>query len=169
MGTLGKAFGGFGAYVAGSRPLVDYLINTARSLIFTTALPPAVVAAAAAALTIVESEPERRDAVRRHARRLRAGLHDAGFAVEQSDGHIVPVIIGAADATMRLSTQLLAQGVFAHGIRPPTVPLGTARIRATVMATHTDADIDMAIAAFAQATEMHHGGTESRRFGTEPP
>jgi len=150
MGTLGKALGTFGAYVAGSRPLVDLLINTARTAIFTTALPPPVAAAAAAALTIVEREPERRDALRRNAAHLRAGLLSLRFDVPgEADAHILPIMVGDAATTMALSTALLDRGVFAHGIRPPTVPDGTARLRATVMATHTEADIDAALAAFA--------------------
>jgi 8-amino-7-oxononanoate synthase len=150
MGTLGKALGGFGAYVAGSRGLIDLLVNRARTFVFTTALPPPVVAAAAAALTLVEREPERRAAVRRNAARLRQGLGALGCDVRgDPDSHIVPVVIGDAAATMALSDALLARGVLAHGIRPPTVPDGTARIRATVMATHSDPDIDEAVAAFA--------------------
>jgi len=150
MGTLGKALGTFGAYVAGSRPLVDLLINTARTAIFTTALPPPVAAAAAAALTIVEREPERRDALRRNAAHLRASLLSLGFDVPgEADAHILPIMVGDAATTMALSTALLDRGVFAHGIRPPTVPDGTARLRATVMATHTEADIDAALATFA--------------------
>ena len=153
MGTLGKAFGAFGAYVAGGNALIDFLINRARAFIFTTALPPPVVAAAAAALTIVEREPERRAALQRNAARLRQGLRGLGYDV-RGDGTsaIVPVVIGDADATMALSAALLDRGVFAHGIRPPTVPVGTARIRASVMATHSDADIDEALAAFAAQT-----------------
>jgi len=150
MGTLGKALGTFGAYVAGSRALIDFLTNRARTFIFTTALPPPIVAAAGAALTIVQCEPERRRAVRRNAERLRRGLRGLGYEVlGDDDGHILPVMVGEAETTMALSAALLGEGVFAHGIRPPTVPEGTARIRATVMATHTDADIDQAIAAFA--------------------
>jgi 8-amino-7-oxononanoate synthase len=171
MGTLGKALGTFGAYVAGSRALVDFLLNRARTFIFTTALPPPVVAAAAAALTIVEREPERRVALRRQAERLRHGLRAAGYEVRGDEGsHIVPVIVGDADATMALSAELLGRGVLAHGIRPPTVPDGTARIRATVMATHTDADVDMAVRAFADAVStqpgppfFHHRDTEAQR------
>jgi 8-amino-7-oxononanoate synthase len=152
IGTLGKALGAFGAYAAGSRALVDYLINRTRPFIFTTALPPAVVAAADAALTIVEREPERRSALRHNARRLRRALRALHFDVPgETDSHIVPVIVGEAEPTMALSRALLARGVFAHGIRPPTVPVGTGRIRAAVMATHTDADIDAALAAFAAA------------------
>jgi 8-amino-7-oxononanoate synthase len=150
MGTLGKALGGFGAYVAGSSALIDFLVNRARTFIFTTALPPPVVAAAAAALTIVEREPERRAALRSLAERLRRGLRAGGYDVRGDDTcHIIPVMVGDAEATMALSSALLERGVLAHGIRPPTVPDGTARIRATVMATHSEADIDEAIAAFA--------------------
>jgi len=150
MGTLGKALGGFGAYVAGSHGLIDFLINRARTQIFTTALPPPVVAAAAAALELVQREPERRAALRRNGQRLRSGLQALGYDVlGTDDGHIVPVLVGGADATMALSARLLTHDVLAHGIRPPTVADGTARVRATVMATHTDADIDAALAAFA--------------------
>jgi 8-amino-7-oxononanoate synthase len=152
MGTLGKALGCFGAFVAGSRGLIDLLINRARTFIFTTALPPPVIAAAAAALELVEREPERRVALHRNATRLRNGLLALGYDVRgDADSHIVPVMVGEPAATMALSAALLEHGVFAHGIRPPTVPAGTGRIRATVMATHTDADIDQAIGAFGAA------------------
>lgn len=150
MGTLGKALGTFGAYVAGSRALIDLLVNTARTMIFTTALPPAMAAAADTALAIVEREPERRAALRRNAAHLRAGLLALGFEVPgEADSHILPVMVGDAETTMALSAALLERGVFAHGIRPPTVPEGTARLRATVMATHTEADLDTALEAFA--------------------
>jgi len=150
MGTLGKALGTFGAYVAGSRALIDLLINTARTAIFTTALPPPVVAAADAALTIVDREPERRAALRRNAAQLRDGLLGLGYDVPgDADSHILPVMVGDAVATMALSTALLERGVFAHGIRPPTVPDGTGRLRATVMATHGAADLAAALDAFA--------------------
>ena len=150
MGTLGKALGTFGAYVAGSRALIDLLINTARTAIFTTALPPPVVAAADAALTIVAREPERRAALRRNAAQLRDGLLGLGYDVPgEADSHILPVMVGDAGATMALSAALLERGVFAHGIRPPTVPDGTGRLRATVMATHGAADLAAALDAFA--------------------
>ncbi len=164
MGTLGKALGAFGAYVAGSHALIDFLVNRARPFIFTTALPPPVVAAAAAALDIVEREPQRTAAVLRNARRLRAGLYDLGFdVIGAPDAHIVPIVIGDSRRTMALSAALLDASVFAHGIRPPTVPDGTARIRATVMATHTDADIDQAVAAFAAVRAAHSHGDDVRR------
>jgi 8-amino-7-oxononanoate synthase len=152
MGTLGKAFGVFGAYVAGSAALVSLLVNRARTFIYTTALPPPLVAAAAAALEIVRNEPWRRSALRRNAIRLRRGLTSLGHRLGGvDDGHIVPVLVGDTAATMRLSAALLRQAILARGIRPPTVPEGTARIRATVMATHGEADIEAAVAAFANA------------------
>jgi 8-amino-7-oxononanoate synthase len=156
MGTLGKALGSFGGYIAGSRALIDYLTNTVRTFIYATALPPPVVAAAGAALDIVIREPARRESVMRNARRLRSRLRDMGYTVPGGAGHIVPVMIGDAGATMRTAEELLQFGVLARGIRPPTVPSGTARIRAAVMATHTDADIDAAVAAFARATVAAH-------------
>ncbi len=162
MGTLGKALGSFGAYVAGSSALIAYLINHARTFIYTTALPPPAVAAAAAALTVVQNEPARRAALRRNARRLRNGLREAGYDVPGIDSHILPVMIGEAATAMQVSQALLECGVLAQGVRPPTVPEGTARIRATVMATHTDADIDEAIAAFRQVRSPNLSVAEPR-------
>jgi 8-amino-7-oxononanoate synthase len=153
MGTLGKSLGTFGAYVAGSSILIDYLLNYARTFVYTTALPPPVVAAASAALCIVEKEPERREDLRRNAARLKAGLSALGLHVPESSSHIMPVMLGEATATMRMSQALFERGVLAQGIRPPTVPEGTARIRVTVMATHSEADIDQAIAAFRHVVE----------------
>lgn len=149
MGTLGKAFGCVGAYVAGSEALVEYLLNAARTFVYTTALPPPVVAAALAALDIVEREPERRQTALRNAERLRVGLRALHYEVPPGGAAIVPVLLGEAGLAMRVSEALLARGVLALGIRPPTVPPGTARIRATVMATHEEADVDEALAAFA--------------------
>jgi 8-amino-7-oxononanoate synthase len=149
MGTLGKALGCFGAYVAGSESLIEYLLNCARTFIYTTALPPPIVAAALAALDIVEREPERRARALRNAEKLRLGLQGLGYEVPAGGAAIVPVLLGDASLTMRVSEALLARGVLALGIRPPTVPAGTARIRTAVMATHADADLDEALAAFA--------------------
>jgi glycine C-acetyltransferase/8-amino-7-oxononanoate synthase len=153
MGTLGKSLGTFGAYVAGSSALIEYLLNYARTFIYTTALPPPVVAAASAALRIVEREPERREKLRRNAARLKAGLCAVGLYVPESSSYIMPVIVGEATPTMRISQALFEHGVLAQGIRPPTVPEGTARIRLTVMATHSEADIDEAIDAFRRVVE----------------
>jgi glycine C-acetyltransferase len=150
MGTLGKALGCFGAFVAGRRNLVDLLINEARSFVFTTALPPAVVAAASAAVDLVRREDGRRERLAANAARLHRGLLDLGCDVPHCS-HILPVIIGDPEETMRVCERLLEHGVFAQGIRPPTVPEGTSRLRVTLMATHTDEDIGAALAAFAAA------------------
>jgi glycine C-acetyltransferase/8-amino-7-oxononanoate synthase len=159
MGTLGKSLGTFGAYVAGSATLIEYLLNYARTFVYTTALPPPIVAAASAALSIVEAEPERRDTLRRNAARLKAGLSALGLHVPESSEHIMPVLVGEASATMQMSQSLFEHGVLAQGIRPPTVPEGTARIRVTVMATHSEADIDEAIDAFRRVVEEEGIGT----------
>ena len=150
LGTLGKALGSAGAYVAGSRALVGWLVNRARSFIYTTGLAPAAVAAAAAALDVVAAEPERREALARNAGRLRDGLRALGFEAG-GDTHIIPVLVGDNRATLRLAEALRARGLLAQAIRPPTVPEGTARLRVTPMATHTRAQLERALAAFAEA------------------
>lgn len=148
MGTLGKALGGFGAYVAGSEALRELLINRCRSFIFTTSLPPAVMAMALAAIDLIKREPERREALWNNCRRLQEGLRSLGFPLRASESPILPLIIGDAGKCMQLSERLLDKGIFAQGIRPPTVPAGTSRLRITLMATHTEAHLDRAIEAF---------------------
>jgi 8-amino-7-oxononanoate synthase len=150
MGTLGKALGGFGAYVAGSRALRELLINRCRSFIFTTALPPAIVAMALAAIDLVEREPERREALRRNCQTLRTGLRSLDYRVGDSGSQILPLIVGDATKCMRFSEGLLAKGIFAQGIRPPTVPAGTSRLRITVMATHTQDHLRQALQVFEE-------------------
>jgi 8-amino-7-oxononanoate synthase len=150
MGTLGKALGSFGAYVAGSRSLIDYLMNSARSFIFSTALPPAVCAASIAALDIVEQEPERRNTLWKIRNRLVEGLGSIGIDMQGSETPIIPVMIGNAGRTVKVSSLLLESGIYATAIRPPTVPEGTSRIRTTVTALHTAADIDAVVSAFAR-------------------
>jgi len=151
MGTLGKALGSFGAYVAGSQTLIDLLVNKARSLIFTTALPPAVCAAATRAVDIVRAEADRRRQVLAHARRLRESLRDQGWHVPAGRSPILPVIVGADGDALALSARLWDRGIWAACIRPPTVPEGTARIRLTVTAAHTRDDVEQIAAAFAGA------------------
>jgi glycine C-acetyltransferase/8-amino-7-oxononanoate synthase len=150
MGTLGKALGGFGAYVAGSRALRELLINRCRSFIFTTSLPPAVMAMAIAAIDLVKDEPQRRDALWQNCRHLTEGLRPLGFRLEASSSPILPLIIGDAAKCMQFSEQLLEQGVFAQGIRPPTVAPGTSRLRITLMATHTRDHIERALKVFEE-------------------
>jgi glycine C-acetyltransferase len=155
MGTLGKALGGFGAYVGGSKALRDLLVNRCRSFIFTTSLPPAVMAMAVAAIDLVQREPDRRQRLRDNCQQLRAGLNALGFTLGNSQSQILPLIVGDAAQCMELSESLLAKGVFAQGIRPPTVPLGTSRLRITLMSTHTSEQIDRALRTFEEvAREM---------------
>ncbi|MEX0802973.1 MAG: 8-amino-7-oxononanoate synthase [Candidatus Binatia bacterium] len=148
MGTLGKALGGFGAYVAGSAALRDFLINRCRSFIFTTSLPPAIMAMGMAAIELINREPEKRRVLRTNCARLRNGLQALGYSLGNSRSQILPLPVGDAAACMDLSQRLLDCGVFAQGIRPPTVPPGTSRLRITLMATHTEEHIDRALNAF---------------------
>ena len=150
MGTLGKALGSAGAYIAGSRALVDLVLNRARTFVFTTGLPPAAVGAARAALTVVAGEPERRTRLQRNATYLRDGLRALGLDA-RGDTHVVPVVVGGNHAAVALAEALRRRGVLAHPIRPPTVPPGTARLRVTPMATHTTAQLEQALHAFAEA------------------
>jgi len=151
MGTLSKALGSAGGYIAGSSDLIAYLRNRARAFIFDTAPTPPTVAAAAAALGILEREPQRPERVRALARLLADGLRATGFVVPQPAAAIVPVVVGAADAALAFARALRGQGVLVPAIRPPSVAPGTARLRATVMATHTETQIDSALHAFAGA------------------
>jgi len=147
MGTLGKALGGFGAYVAGSKALIDYLINRCRTFMYTTALPPAIAAMALAALDIVEGEPQRRQRLWDNTAYFRQGLARMGFAV-MGETPICPVLVGDNALTMEADRRLMARGVFVQGLRPPTVPPWGARLRAALMATHTREDLDKALEAF---------------------
>jgi glycine C-acetyltransferase/8-amino-7-oxononanoate synthase len=144
MGTLGKALGSYGAYVCASRELTDYLVNTARSFVFSTAPPPPTVAASLAALELLESHPHRVERLAENAATLRAALAAEGLAVGGSETQIVPVAIGDAAPTMELSERVLERGVFAQGIRPPTVPEGSSRLRFTVMSTHRAGELERA-------------------------
>jgi 8-amino-7-oxononanoate synthase len=151
MGTLGKALGVAGAFVAGSRTLIEYLVNRARAFVFTTGMPPALAAASVTALRIARAEPERRDRVRTVARRLRNGLALLGHtAPGDADGHIIPVMVGDAGATVRLGAALREQGFLVGAVRPPTVPVATSRLRITASAAHSDADV----AALLDALEV---------------
>ena len=148
MGTFSKALGSLGGYIAGSRDLIRYLVQKARSLVFTTGLPPAVLAASTAALRIARTEPERRAALWRRVRQLREGLTGIGFSLGPSESQILPVLLGDDHRTMAACRFLLQHGVFVQGIRPPTVPPGTARLRVTPIATHTEEDVAHALDAF---------------------
>jgi glycine C-acetyltransferase/8-amino-7-oxononanoate synthase len=154
MGTFSKALGSLGGYIAGSRDLIRYLTQKARSLIFTTGLPPAVVAASTAGLRIARTEPERRAALWRNVRQLRDGLTEIGFSLGPSRSQILPMLLGDERKTMAACRFLLRHGVFVQGIRPPTVPPGTARLRITPMASHTEAEIAEALAVFRRLHKL---------------
>jgi 8-amino-7-oxononanoate synthase len=157
MGTLGKALGGFGAYVAGTRVLRELLINRCRSFIFTTALPPAIMAMAIAAINLVEEQPERRHRLWENCRLLFKGLTTVGFSLTALQSPILPLIVGDAERCMQFSRQLLERGVFAQGIRPPTVPPATSRLRITVMATHDRGHIEKALEVFQEIKHQDAG------------
>lgn len=151
VGTLGKALGSYGAYACAGAETVDFLLNCARPFVFSTAPPPPAVAAAAAALALLEDEPERVERLQAGAVALREALAAEGLAAGRSQTQIVPVEVGEAEPTMALCERLLEAGVFAQGIRPPTVPEGSSRLRFTVMATHEPSELREAARATAAA------------------
>ncbi len=150
MGTLGKAFGSFGAYAAGDRSLIAYLRNKARGYIYSTALPPAVCAASLAAVSIIRSEPERREQLWKNRQKFVQGLGALGISAAPSESPIIPLVIGDAGRTLEASRLLFEEGIFASAIRPPTVPDGTSRVRVTLTAVQSEDDIDQALGAFSR-------------------
>jgi 8-amino-7-oxononanoate synthase len=148
MGTLSKALGSFGAYIAGSQDLIDYLVNKARSLIYTTALPPSVCGSTLAALKILEEEPQLISQLRENSLYLREGMKELGYSIPDGKTPIIPLILGDPERTMGIVRSLFDEGVFVQGIRPPTVPDGTSRLRITLMATHTKEQLDLILKAF---------------------
>ncbi|MFW2389185.1 MAG: 8-amino-7-oxononanoate synthase [Polyangiales bacterium] len=153
VGTLGKSFGVAGAFVAANDETVALVRNRARSFVYSTAPPPMLARAAIAALALVKEADGARAKLLANAEHLRSGLRDLGYDVPAGSSQILPVLIGANDRTMALSAKLLDRGVFVQGIRPPTVPDGTARLRLTPMATHRPEQIERALAAFASVRE----------------
>jgi 8-amino-7-oxononanoate synthase len=145
VGTFGKAFGTFGAFVAGDADLIDFLIQKSRTYIYTTALPPAVAAATFAALEVAQRDAWRRERVLAHARRVHGVLGLPGTAVSP----IVPIILKDEARALAASRDLESRGFLVSAIRPPTVPPGTARLRVTLSATHEESQVDALIAAIA--------------------
>lgn len=154
IGTLGKSLGSFGAFAAGPAILRDLLVNVARSFIFSCALAPPQVEASRAALRVLASEPERRWRLQSNARYLRARLRELGISTEPSQTQIVPVLIGENEATMELCEALLERGFYAQGIRYPSVPRGTARLRITLMSSHEEAEIDALVKALSELVDV---------------
>jgi 8-amino-7-oxononanoate synthase len=149
VGTLGKSLGSYGAYVCCDSEMAEYLVNSARTLIYSTALPPPAVAGALAALDLLRTAPQRVDKLQRNARVLREALREEGLQTGDSETQIVPLIVGDAAATVTACERALKKGVFAQAIRPPTVPDGTSRLRLAVMASHTGAELKQAAKALA--------------------
>jgi 8-amino-7-oxononanoate synthase len=159
VGTLGKALGSYGAYVCADAAMIRYLINTSRSLIFSTAPSPPAVAGALAALELLQERPHRVQRLHSNARVLRSALAGEGFPVEEREMHIVPLVVGDERAAMRLCQRAIEGGVFAQAIRPPTVPAGTSRLRLATMASHTASDLRLAARVLADA---------ARELGMDP-
>jgi 8-amino-7-oxononanoate synthase len=149
VGTLGKALGSYGAYVCCDRTMAKYLVNTARSLIFSTALPPPAVAGAMAALELLVEQPQRVGKLQRNARVLAEGLAAEGVETGSAT-QILPVVVGSAEAAVAASERLLERGIFAQAIRPPTVPNGSSRLRLAVMASHSPSELKPAAREIAK-------------------
>jgi len=148
MGTLSKAIGVLGGYVAGAQAVRDFLIHRARPFLFSTSHPPGVAAACIAAIDVLLAEPERIDQLWKNTKRFKDGLKRLGFDTGASETPITPVIVGKGAVAMQLSDRLFSLGVFAQGIGYPTVPEGRARIRTIVTSAHTEAQLDRALEAF---------------------
>ena len=168
VGTLSKALGALGGYVAGSRQLVDFLYHRARPFLFSTSHPPSVAATCLAALEVLSEEPQLIARLWENANFFKAGLQQLGFNTGATQSPIIPVVVGDAEVAMTLSDWLFEEGVFAQGIGFPTVPVGKARVRAIVTAEHTRADLQLALDAFAKVGhELDLIG--AARLGTSHP
>ncbi|NKE73194.1 8-amino-7-oxononanoate synthase [Candidatus Manganitrophus noduliformans] len=143
MGTLSKALGGLGGFIAADRVLIEYLINKARPFIYTTALPPVLLATALAGFELIESDPEIRNRLWRLTSRVRTQINQMGFNTCGSETPIIPILIGPTETALTFSQKLLEEGIYIPAIRPPTVPDGTSRLRISLMATHTDEQIQL--------------------------
>jgi glycine C-acetyltransferase/8-amino-7-oxononanoate synthase len=159
VGTLGKALGSYGAYACASADVVALMINTARSLIFSTAPGPPALAGALAALELLEREPQRVRRLRDNARVLRQELELEGFPVPDGEVQIIPLLVGGERDALALCQAALERGVFAQAIRPPTVPAGTARLRLAVMATHSPEELRYAARVLGEC---------ARQLGLDP-
>ncbi len=151
MGTLGKAFGTFGAFIAGSDALIEYLIQKARTYVFTTAMPAAVAEATRVSLRLLQQEAWRRQHLQVLISRFRAGAEQQGLQLMASATAIQPIILGDSESALLASQRLLAQGFWVSAIRPPTVPAGTARLRITFSSLHSEQQVDALLEALPKA------------------
>jgi len=147
MGTLSKAIGVSGGFIAGPKDFTDYLMNTARPFIFSTAPPPAIAAASLTALHLMQTEPDRRARLWANRDYLYKGLHAMGFQLTQTESPILPILLQDPERALLMSRAMLQEGFFIPAIRPPTVPKGTSRLRLTVTADHTTSQIDSCLEA----------------------
>lgn len=154
VGTLGKAFGTAGAFVAGSSDLIEYLKQTARTWIYTTAQPPAIAAATLASLQLVQQEHWRREHLQALIQQFRHGAQQLGLPLMASHTAIQPLLVGSSERALLLSRKLEAQGIWVTAIRPPTVPAGTARLRITLSAAHRSTDVERLLDALAKCAEL---------------
>ncbi|MGA2927307.1 MAG: 8-amino-7-oxononanoate synthase [Solirubrobacteraceae bacterium] len=150
VGTLGKALGSYGAYAACDRSMARYLLNAARTFIFSTALPPPAAAAALAALALIEEQPRRVDKLAANAAVTRTALEREGFDLRGARTQIIPLVLGEAQLATRVCQEAVRRGVFAQAIRPPTVPPGTSRLRLAVMASHREQELLFAARTLAR-------------------
>ncbi len=155
MGTLSKAIGSLGGYIAGDQKLIDFIRNRVRSYIFDTSLPAPSLAASLAAIDIIENEPERREYLWRLINRFKEGIENIGLTIMTSGSAVIPVLIGEAEPALDFARLLRENGVYTPAVRPPSVPEGMCRIRATLMAKHTEEQIDRALEAFKEAYKSH--------------
>ncbi len=168
VGTLGKALGSYGAFVACDRRMSRYLLNAARTFIFSTALPPPAVAAALMALELLVERPQRVERLAANATVLRRALRNEGFDVAGSETQIIPVVIGAADQAVAIGEAAVRRGVFAQAIRPPTVPDMTSRLRLSVMATHREAELVRAARILGSVARQHGFDPRQARLAVAP-
>jgi 8-amino-7-oxononanoate synthase len=150
MGTLGKALGTAGAFIAGSDDLIEYLIQTARTWIYTTAQPPAIAAATLVSLQLAQTETWRREHLHALIQQFRQGATQLGLPLMPSATPIQPILMGSSEKAVEVSRKLEAQGILVTAIRPPTVPVNTARLRVTLSAAHSAADVERLLDALAK-------------------
>ncbi len=156
MGTLSKALGTSGGFMTGTKDFIAYLINTSRSFIYSTALPPAMAAAAQAAIHLIQQEPERRTRLWGNREKMHQGLADMGYQLTKTESPILPILLKDTELAIKLSQLLREKGMYIPAIRPPTVPKNTSRLRITVTAEHSQEQIDTALTAIRQIGQSLH-------------
>ncbi|MFC1643664.1 8-amino-7-oxononanoate synthase [Chlamydiota bacterium] len=155
MGTFSKSLGSLGGYVVGKKTLIEYLRNKARSFVYTTGIPPAICATSIAALDYCKNHLEIKESLWSNVRYMQENIEKLGYTLLSKDSQIISIIIGDIKNTMNLSDYLFSEGIMVPGIRPPTVPKGTSRLRISVMANHSKEQLDRCLEAFEECAKMH--------------